>query len=73
MRTRIEGLVQLTTGDAVKGVISRAPLFWKFLRVDNATGLAAADPGHPSKMDGTVWIPKSKVAFIQEITQVEVA
>lgn len=68
MRTRIEGLVQLKDGDAVRGVLSRRLLFWRFMRVDNAIGISVKDPAHPAKMDGVVWVPRANISFVQEVT-----
>ena len=70
MKTRMEGLIQLKSGDAVKGVISRT-WFSKFLRVDNATAMSSADPRNPVKMDGIVWVPRANISFVQEILKVE--
>lgn len=73
MKTRIEGLVQLKTGDAVKGVICDQ-WFSRFIRVDNASALSAADPASGQvKVDGIVWIPRANVSFIQEIIKAEAA
>lgn len=73
MRTRLNGLVQLKTEDAVQGVISRMGFIWKYVRVDGATVIAFRDPNHPAPVDGVVWIPKRNVAYIQELIRAEVA
>jgi len=64
---RKTGLVQLKTGDAITGAISRRLFVFRYLRIDNATALAAADD-HPTRMDGYVLVPKINVAFIQQAT-----
>ena len=70
MRARMEGLVQLRTGDAVRGVISRTRWPWRYVRVDTPTALSVRDPDHPAKIDGIAWIPKENVSFIQELVVV---
>lgn len=74
MRTRIEGLVQLRNGDAVKGVLSRRLFFWRFMRVDGASVISAADPASGAvKATGIVWVPRDFIEFIQEVSKVTVA
>lgn len=73
MKTRIEGVVNLKGGDAVKGVVLDR-FFSRFVRVDNASAASAADPGAGAvKVDGVVWIPRASILFIQEILKVESA
>jgi hypothetical protein len=64
---RVTGLVQLRSGggDAIMGAVSRRLFVFRYLRVDNATALSAKDPAHPTKMQGTILIPKVNVAYIQ--------
>ena len=65
---RITGLVQLRSGggDAIMGHISHRAFWFRYLVVDNATALSARDPGHPTKMDGRVFVPKVNIAYIEQ-------
>ena len=73
MKTRITGLVQLKTGDAVRGVVSRLSWPWRYVRIDTAEAFSAIDPtGAPVKVDGVVWIPKTNIAYVQEVSDAPV-
>ena len=66
---KIEGLAQLKTGEAVRGVISHRLPFFRFLKVENPTAIERTT-GQESKADGIIWIPKPNVLFIQEVLRV---
>jgi len=65
---KIEGLVQLKTGEAVRGIISHRLPFFRYLKVENPTAIEKG--GTESKADGIIWIPKPNVLFIQQIMRV---
>lgn len=69
---RIQGLVQFKTGDAVRGVVSRRSLVFRFLKVEQATLLDAGTQSE-TKADGVFWVPKSNVLFVQQLVAVTVA
>ena len=65
----IEGLIQLKTGDAIRGIIThRAPVY-RYLRVLNATAIEGRTE-KSAKADGILWVPKANVLFIQELKRV---
>lgn len=57
-------LVNLTTGDAIAGVLidRRGPLL-----VLANTALISADGSKPAQMDGQIFIERAQVAFIQAL------
>lgn len=65
---KIEGLVQLKSGEAVRGIISHRLPFFRFLKVENATAINEA--GQESPADGLIWIPKPNITFIQQLIRV---
>jgi hypothetical protein len=56
--------VQLKTGDAIQGVISRRAWWWRFLVIDSPIAIEAKT-SQQAKMDGQALIPKTNVSFIQ--------
>lgn len=69
---RIQGLIQLKTGDAVKGVVSRRSPVFRFLKVEQASLLEAATQKETTA-DGIIWVPKGNVLFIQQVVTIAVA
>jgi hypothetical protein len=70
MRAKSDALVQLKTGDAIKGLVSHTAFFWRNIKVEQAFGISVADPKtatDPVKMDGVIWIPKTNVSFIEQL------
>lgn len=63
---KILGIVQLTSGDAIRGVVSRRMPFWKQLKVENATAIEGRS-GKSASVDGILWIPKTNVVFVQQL------
>jgi hypothetical protein len=76
MQWRHEGLVQLRTGDALTGLISRRSFVFRYLRVEQGSkgivGISENDPNHPTKIDGVVLVPKRNISFIQAHIHIEV-
>jgi len=65
---QIEGLVQLQSGDAVRGIVGRLRWPWRYIRIHGATAFSA-QTGDGSPVDGVVWIPKRNVLYVQELVQ----
>ena len=62
---RIAGLVQLKTGDAVSGIVTRLP--WsRYVRVENPQ-VHDAGTQTSTKADGKIFIPKINILFIQQM------
>jgi hypothetical protein len=71
---RVEALVQLKTGDAVRGVISHRAPWFRYLRVEGTATekvhVIEAKSQQHSTADGALLIPKANVLFLQQITRV---
>lgn len=66
---KIEALVQLHTGDAIRGIVSRRAPWFRHLKVQNATAVEGRT-GRSAPADGIIWVPKRNVQFIQELHRV---
>ncbi len=67
---KIAGLIQLKTGDAVSGIVSRRLPWFRFLRVEMAE-LHEARTQTTTKADGTFWVPKANALFIQQLQRID--
>lgn len=67
--SRIAGLVQLKTGDAVSGIVSRRARWFTYLRVEMAE-LHDAATRTTTKADGSIFILKSNVIFVQQLVRI---
>lgn len=68
---KIKGMVQLKTGDAVKGIVSRRWPWFNFLKLESAEVIEAKS-GQRSPVDGHLWVPKTNVLFIQELVALDI-
>jgi hypothetical protein len=66
---KVAGLIQLKSGDAVSGIVSRRAWFFRFLKVEMPE-LHDAGTQTTTKADGLVWVPKSNVMFIQQLVRI---
>jgi hypothetical protein len=67
--SRIAGLIQLKTGDAISGVVSRRAPWFRFLRVEN-TELHEAATQTTTRADGIIFVPKENVLFVQQLVRI---
>jgi hypothetical protein len=63
------GLIQLHSGDAISGIVSRRLPWFRFLKVEMPE-LLDAKTGATTPADGVVWVPKSNVMFFQQLIRV---
>ncbi len=66
---RVAGLIQMKTGDAVSGIVSRRLPWFRFIRVEQAE-LHEASTQTTTKADGVFWVPRSNVLFIQQLQRI---
>jgi hypothetical protein len=67
---RIAGLIEFKSGDAISGIVSRRLPWFRFLRVENCE-LHEASTQTTTRADGTIWVPKSNVLFLQQLQRVD--
>lgn len=63
---KIEAMIQLTTGDAIRGIVSRRAPWFNHLKVENATAVEGTT-GRSAPADGILWVPKKNVVFVQQL------
>jgi hypothetical protein len=66
---KVAALLQLKTGDAVSGIVSRRLFLFRFYRVDMPE-LHEARTQTSTKADGVFWVPKANVLFLQQLQRV---
>jgi hypothetical protein len=66
---KIAGLVQLKSGDAISGIVSRRAGWHRFYRVEMAE-LHDAGTQTTTRADGLIWVPKSNVVFLQQLVRI---
>jgi hypothetical protein len=64
-----ECLVQLKTGDAIRGVTTRLWWWFRYLKVQNCS-VIEVKTGKISPADGVILVPKQNVMFIQQLLRV---
>jgi hypothetical protein len=67
--SKVAGLIQLKSGDAVSGIVSRRAPFFRFLKVEMAE-LHNAQTQEATRADGVIWVPRSNILFFQQIQRV---
>jgi len=66
---KIAGLIQLKSGDAVSGIVSRRLPWFRFLRVEMCE-LHESRTQTTTSADGTFWVPKANVLFVQQLQRI---